>query len=163
MNSVIKLNQAANGSFGQDAATAGLQDLEDAAYRIAHSYPGGVAALATRMGMSSSTLFKKVSPNEAHHKLSLKEAQHMTLCSGDFGLLHTFAAGCNHVALPMPSIEPGTVHEHLAQLGAEIGDVFREVARVMKDGRVTPNERRRVAGEIAEAMAALAAVYQDLA
>lgn len=45
---------------------------------------------------------------------------------------------------------------------SSMGDVFREVSRVLADGRVTPNERRKVANQVAEAISALCAVMKVL-
>ena len=48
------------------AMPAGL-DINDAVYHTAHDYPGGVPALAQRMGMSQHSLAHKVGLNNAAH------------------------------------------------------------------------------------------------
>ena len=81
-SSVVKQFTASNGNAPASAAMVGL-DVLDAAYHTAHAYPGGVPALAQRMGMSQNTLAHKVSlANETHH-LSLREAVAMQEVSQD--------------------------------------------------------------------------------
>lgn len=139
-----------------------IQDVDDAAYSLAHAFPGGVPALAQRMGMPHNTLQSKVNLNLASHKLSLRESVQMQAVAQDYRVLHAMAAALDHVALPAPVMEAGEIARVLAQVGAEVGDVFREVQRVMSDGRVTPNERRKVAGQVAEAISSLAMVLRAL-
>jgi hypothetical protein len=45
----------------------------DVIHDVAHSYPGGVEALAARMGKSGDTLRKKVLPTNDTHQLTVKE------------------------------------------------------------------------------------------
>lgn len=45
------------------------QDVGDAAYQTVHGAPGGVNALAVRMGLPASTLTHKVNPNNDSHFL----------------------------------------------------------------------------------------------
>lgn len=139
-----------------------IHDVDDAAYQLAHSYPGGVPALALRMGINGNTLQLKVNPNTETHKLSLREAVHAQVMAGDCRILYAMAAALNHVCLPVPTMEEGEVSLALANVGAEVGDVFREVQRVLSDRRVTQNERRDVAKQVSEAMAALAMVMRVL-
>lgn len=141
---------------------AGVQDVLDAAYCTAHNYPGGAAALALRMGMGVSTLQLKVSLTTTTHNLNLREAVAMQALSGDYSVLHAMAGALSHVAMPMPELGGGDLQGALVTLGAEVGDVFRESARALADGRLTPNERRRVQRQISEAMAALAGVQRAL-
>lgn len=151
-----------NGQMDWTASSRHVQDVSDAAYRVAHEFPGGVPALAQRMGMSSSTLMKKVGLTVDTHHLSLREAVHMQAVAARYDVLFAMARSLGHVCLPLPDVGAGDIHARLAQVGAEVGDVFREVQRVLMDGRVTANERRRVATQVSEAIAALAAVYEVL-
>lgn len=155
-------DESHNGRVDWTSARRHVQDVSDAAYRVAHEFPGGVPALAQRMGMSSSTLMKKVGLTVDTHHLSLREAVHMQAVTGRFDVLYAMAKSLDHVCLPVPDQAAGDVHARMAAVGAEVGDVFREVQRVLADGRVTPNERKRVATQVAEAIAALAAVYEVL-
>lgn len=154
-------------AYGDDVQVASfvtpvVQDVDDAAYALAHNFPGGVPALAQRMGVSPNTLQSKVNPNLDTHKVSLREAVLMQAVAGDPRILHAMAAALDHVALPTRCITEDDLTAVMARIGAEVGDVFREVQLVLSDRRVTLNERRRVAGQVAEAVQALAAVLKVL-
>ena len=86
----------------------------------------------------------------------------MQAVAARYDVLFAMARSLGHVCLPLPDLAAGDIHSRLAQMGAEVGDVFREVQRVLTDGRVTDNERRRVATQVSEAIAALSAVYEVL-
>lgn len=145
MTAMIKpIGSAANGSMGDSAASITMSDVNDAAYRIAHQFPGGVPALAQRMGMSRNTLAHKVSLTTDTHKLALAEAVHMQEVANRFDILYAMAESLNHVCMPATQMSEG------------------EINTVLGDGRVTPNERRKVAAQVAEAVQALCAVMRVL-
>lgn len=163
MNKIMQLPVAANnGDMVGIAAKLSMGDVGDAAYRVAHQFPGGVPALAQRMGMSPNTLSHKVSLTNESHKLSLSEAVYMQHVANRFDILYAMAESLGHVCLAAPEMGETEVTGILATVGAEVGDVFREVQRVLADGRVTPNERRKVAAQVAEAITALCAVMKVL-
>lgn len=163
MNKIMQLPVAANnGDMAGNAAKSSMGDVGDAAYRVAHQFPGGVPALAQRMGMSPNTLSHKVSLTNDSHKLSLSEAVYMQHVANRFDILYAMAESLGHVCMPAPEMGEAEVNAILATVGAEVGDVFREVQRVLADGRVTPNERRKVANQVAEAITALCAVMKVL-
>lgn len=163
MSKILQLSDAANnGDMVAAAAKSSMGDVGDAAYRVAHQFPGGVPALAQRMGMSPNTLSHKVSLTNEFHKLSLSESVHMQHVANRFDVLYAMAQSLGHVCLPAPELGESEVTTVLASIGSEVGDVFREVNRVLADGRVTPNERRKVANQVAEAISALCAVMKVL-
>ena len=163
MNKIMQLPVAANnGDMVGIAAKLSMGDVGDAAYRVAHQFPGGVPALAQRMGMSPNTLSHKVSLTNESHKLSLSEAVYMQHVANRFDILYAMAESLGHVCLAAPEMGETEVTGILATVGAEVGDVFREVQRVLADGRVTPSERRKVAAQVAEAITALCAVMKVL-
>ena len=65
-------------------------NTRDAAYLTGHHYPGGVPALAARMGMDARELSRKLNPNTS--ALSLDEAVVLMALSGDHRILHAMAA-----------------------------------------------------------------------
>src|SRR5690242_18137866 len=93
----------------------------DAAYRLAHRYPGGIAALAARMGANANTLQHKFNPNAGTHRLTLDEAEQATVFSQDPEIAQALAAVCGHVCIPV------AVPESLA--GKELADKVALVAR----------------------------------
>jgi hypothetical protein len=64
-------------------------NTKDAAYLTAHHYPGGIPALAVRMGMAARELSRKLNPNTG--SLSLDEATALMAFSGDHRILHAMA------------------------------------------------------------------------
>ena len=134
-----------------------LQDVDDAAARIGHTFPGRIPAIAQRMGVNASTLNKKLDPNCESHRLSVAEAVHLQFVTGRADVLYSMAATLSHVCLPMPDHSTDQVALTLAQIGAEVGDLFREAQAALQDGKITANERKRISDEAASVMAALAA------
>lgn len=147
--------------YGDDAGqgyTMGGQSVADAAYGLAHRYPGGVPALAARMGVSPNTLTHKVNPNNDTHKLALGEAEQMSVLSGDAAILHAFAAQMGHVCLrATPDTSEGDPLDNMAALQAQMADLMRAVADAVRGGQgaVTANQARRVDHHAQEAMAAI--------
>lgn len=72
-------------------------DVLDAALLIAQEVPGGVPALAQRMGVSANTLQHKLNPNNTTHHLTLKEAMALQVVSGRPYVLHAMAAGLDYI------------------------------------------------------------------
>jgi Phage regulatory protein CII (CP76) len=140
-----------------------VQDVNDAAYRIGHRFPGGVPALAQRMGVNPSTLNHKLNINNESHHLSVSEAVALQHAAGDCSILYAMAWQLEHVAVPVPGLPVrGEVAMKLVQLGREVGDVFAKAEQALSDGEVTPNERREIAQEVSEVIAVLGQLLKVL-
>lgn len=90
-------------AYGADEAMPDMPlglTVADAAYHTVHNYPGGVAALAVRMGMSANTLTHKANPNNDTHHLRVDELVAMQALSGNFAVLHAMAAALGHACTP---------------------------------------------------------------
>ena len=146
----------AYGSDGQRAAI-GL-DVMDAVYHTAHSYPGGVPALAQRMAVSENTLAHKVSINNTTHHLTLREAVTMQEMTGDARILQAMAGALGYVCVSLRSIQCGTTLEQVMHMAKEFGEVLASVNDAVADGRVTPNEMQDCERQAAELTASLNAV-----
>lgn len=145
----ISFTLNAGGGYGagalQDDRPPG-QDVLDAAYHTAHNYPGGVAALALRMGVSENTLSHKVNPNNTTHHLSLREALTMQVMSGNPAILHAMAEALGHACTPIaPAQDGGDPIDSVMRLQVAMADYMRAVADAarMGAGNVTPNQARR--------------------
>ena len=68
-------------------------NIQDAAHRIGHEYPGGAVALAHRMGINPTVFNSKLNPNNATHHLTLAEAQRMQQLTGRTDILEAMASG----------------------------------------------------------------------
>jgi hypothetical protein len=128
-----------------------FMDVSDAAYRTAHNYPGGIPALAVRMGVLASTLNSKVSVNNTTHHLTLREAVTMQEVTGDTAVLQAMASelGYNCVpSLPANTDDPISLHW---QMVSAIGELEHAVADAFQAG-VTRNAMRRCDGLAADAI-----------
>ena len=143
--------------------------VQDAIYHTVHDYPGGVAALAARMGVSPNTLTHKANPNNATHHLhplELVKLQHM---SGNAAVLHAMAAALGYtVTRATPDQSGGDMVEATMRLQVEFADLLRAVAdplaRVAGDAAkpVTGNEMRRAEYHAQETQAAMAHLLATL-
>lgn len=130
----------------------------DAAYHVAHDYPGGAYALAARMGKNPTSLCHELTATGSA-KLGLLDAVKMSHLTGDFRILYAFAEACGHMAVPLPDVErvpDKDVMRALAESSRDFADLCREVCDAMADGRVSDNELRRVEVARAALMAHLA-------
>ena len=99
----------------------------DALYNVVRSYPGGLEAVAQRMGMNATTLRKKVMPSIESHHANFKEVSVVIeLAEGArvpnaFVPLHAFCWRHGHVAFKLP------VGDHDAD------DLLKQVVEVMGD------------------------------
>jgi hypothetical protein len=143
-----------NGKLANATATPGL-DVADAAYHTAHSFPGGVPALAQRMAMSQNTLAHKVSINNETHHLTLREAVAMQELSGDVRILHAMAGALGYTCVSLNVDGTHSTLEQVMHMAKEFGEVLGSVNSAVADGTVTPNEMQDCERQAAELTAAL--------
>lgn len=143
-----------------------LTDVHDAVYHVAHAYPGGVPALALRMQMNAHTLQKKVHPGVDTHQLNVGEFIALQVFADRYDPLYSLSAALGHEPplrmrqSPPPGnwdlpVDVNLVHRQLAHIGAESGDVHRQVYAALQKKTISPNQRRLIRKEVAEVMAAL--------
>jgi len=132
-------------------------NITDSLWRAAHAYPGGIEALAVRMGISASSLAHKVKPSNLGAHCSPEEMAQVCEMTGDHGAAHALADRLGYVLLPMPQLADGVdagFTTGLASAVQEFGQFIAEVSSNLADGRVTDNELRRINKEAAEMIAA---------
>lgn len=136
--------------------------IQDAIYHTVHGYPGGVAALAARMGLPSGTLTHKANPNNATHHMRPDELVSMQHFSGNAVVLVAMAAALGYtVTLATPDQSGGNAGVALVRLQVEFADLVRAagdpVARIAEhpEQYVTGTEVRRVEYHAQEAQAAM--------
>lgn len=139
-----------------------MQDVDDAAHRIGQTFPGRIPALAQRMGVNPDTLTKKLNPNCETHNLSVGDSVHLQMVAGRYDVLHAMAQQLEHVCIHVPDPDRGVVASRLAQVGAEVGDVFRVAGITLADGEVSATDRRKLTKEVVEAISALSALLKVL-
>lgn len=157
-------------------ADEGLPDMplgmgvDDAIYHTGHSYPGGVHALAARMGVSVNTLTHKLNPNNATHHLHPRELVALLELSGNPAVLQAMAARLGYtVAAAVPDQSGGDPVEAFMALQCAFADLVRAVADPLalhgadgSAGAVTPNELRRASAMAADLHAAVGHVLAAL-
>lgn len=134
-----------------DKAQRGM-DVLDAAYHVAHSYPGGVPALAPRMNMRVDTLMSKVSVTNTTHHLSLKEAVTMQEVTGNHAILLAMADTLGYDiqrTLPGNTDDPVSLHW---QMVAAVAEFMETVSDAMTRG-VSRNSMRRCDSRAADLQA----------
>lgn len=99
----------------------------DALYNLVRAYPGGLEAIAQRVGMNTMTLRKKVMPSvETHHANFEEVSVIIELAEGArvpdaFVPLHAFCWRHGHVAVKLPCGDPDA-DDLLKQLVEVMGD-----------------------------------------
>lgn len=119
----------------------------DAAYAVAHDYPGGTESLAPRLPMSAALLRNKVNPNQDINHLTLREAVRMTDVANDDRILEAWARERGKMLIDIPAPEncaDADVIELMAQTWETNGDIGREVNAIFADGRVDQAEVLRL-------------------
>lgn len=125
----------------------------DAAYLTAHEYPGGVPALAARMGKNGAVLRHKLNPNDQANHLTVADLMTIMTMTGDHRALHAACIELGYMALPLPHIGDESITEAITDTVKEFSDLLRAVTKVMADGKVTKLEVRSVRKELGELVA----------
>lgn len=120
--------------------------IDDAIYHTVHGYPGGVVALAARMGMSANTLTHKADPNNNTHFMRPRELLAVQHLSGNKAILRAM----ERVLMPAgPDVDECDPVEAVMRLQCAVADFVRALADPLAryaaggDGYVSGNEMRR--------------------
>jgi hypothetical protein len=136
----------------------------DALYKVARGYPGGVDALAQRMGISVNVLRNKLAPSIASHYPSFEEVsaiiEHCQGAGVDDALLPLHALLVRHgmaaFVVPRPEQVSGDdLSQTVCLVMSQVGSVAAAVSGALMDGRVTPAEADLIEREFHGALAAL--------
>lgn len=135
-------------AYGADEALPDMpvgMTVADAIYHTVHNYPGGVVALAARMGVSANTLTHKANPNNDTHHMRPDELVAIQFFSGNYAVLHAMAAALNHSATPASrdQSDGDPVEAFMHQQRAQ-GEYCAAMADALQADCPTPNAVRRV-------------------
>jgi len=100
----------------------------DALYIAARAYPGGIEALALRMGMQSHVLYKKLRPAVDTHHVNYEEVSEI--------VEHLEAAGKQEMAdlaLQAFNWRHARVTVRLPDVQADAGELFQQVLEIMRE------------------------------
>lgn len=129
-------------------------NIQDAAHRIGHEYPGGAVALAHRMGIGPVVFNSKLNPNTITHHLSLAEAQRMQLLTGRTDILEAMADELGYVVVKIPDCAHDVdIAKATRKAVVEFGEWMDQIDRSLDDGAVTSNELKAIEKELVEMMA----------
>lgn len=140
----------------------GGQDVLDAAQTLALNYPGGMSALALRMGANPNTLKHKLNPNNVTHHLTLRDALTMQVLTGRHDILYAMADELGEVCTPAtPDASGGDPLDCIVAMNVAMADLARALADPLtrgaagQGGAVSRNEMRRAEAMGQEAIAAI--------
>ncbi|HSH98863.1 MAG: phage regulatory CII family protein [Methylophilaceae bacterium] len=122
-------------------------NLADLAYQIAHNFPGGVQALAQRMGMSYTVLKNKLNPNCSTHHLNIEELEAIVMLADTDELAHWATRERNGVFVPIMTQDEVNDMELLdcSAISDERYGLFKgKLRRILADGIVTLEELKEL-------------------
>ena len=128
-------------------------NIQDAAHRIGHEYPGGAVALAHRMGIGPVVFFSKLNPNTLTHHFTLTEAQRMQQLTGRTDILEAMADELGYVIVKIPECAHDIdIAKATRRAVVEFGQWMEEIDKSLEDGSVTQNELKAIEKELVEMM-----------
>ena len=137
----------------------------DALYMAARAYPGGVEALAQRMGMAAHVLYKKLRPAVETHHVNYEEVSEI--------VEHLEAAGkpdMAELALQAFNWRHGRVTFRLPDVSVPTGELFNQVLEILReegtlandinealgnDGKIDGNELQKIEKDLQQCIEAL--------
>lgn len=164
----LSFSAAAFPIYGEKSPKADIargMDVGDAAFLIAQEFPGGVAALAQRMGASANTLQHKLNPNNGTHHLTVKEAVALQQVSGLPYVLYAMSAALDHVCLrSRPDVAEGDAWEAFRFVQLAMGEFTAASAEALQgNDAVSANAQRRVEHSANELIAGISALVNVVA
>lgn len=142
-----------------------LGDPIDATYDSVLDAHGGVIAAAAECGVSGSTMRQWLESRTTTHEINFKRWRKLIRWLRATGVpswarpLHALCWEFDHVCIPIPVAGPdcSEISLGVVKLAKEFGDVAREAAKAVEDGKISRKEVDRVCREVKELMSALAA------
>lgn len=137
-------------------------DILDSVRRAVRHYPGGVDAVAARLGKSPSTLEKELRAAPQYKLGAVDAAEIAAMCveqGSDYGLEYPTriaeAVGATLLVLPRGTDVPdGVTAQTVASLVREFADVVSSATLADADGEISRNELLAVERQWAELVAA---------
>lgn len=138
-----------------DMPTPGVT-VEDALYHTVHGFPGGVACLAQRMGMSANTLTHKANPNNDTHHARPRELVAVQHLSGNYAVLHAMAAELGFTAYhALPAQHGGDPAQAMVGFHRAMADFVSAAMEPAPGGETNRNQVRKMAAMAADLHAAV--------
>jgi hypothetical protein len=121
-------------------------NYKDAFHKTVHSYPGGVEALAQRMGYTTGLLRNKANPNSTTNVLTMDDASRVMDFTSDYSVLHALAEQHGFTLTKVEEQAPSelSVFESMTGILAQFGEFSQEVHQAFADGRLEPRELKDI-------------------
>ncbi|MDE2427513.1 MAG: phage regulatory CII family protein [Burkholderiales bacterium] len=136
----------------------------DALYKVARAYPGGLEALATRMGVSVNVLRNKLAPGIESHYPSFEELSVIIEFCHEAGVkeahmpLHALLSRHGMAAFVIPEqdeVSEDDLSQTVCRVMSQVGDVAEAVSTALLDGVITDAEADLIEREFQGALTAL--------
>jgi len=137
----------------------------DQIHEAAHSYPGGVEALAARMDRKPDTLRKKVLPTNDTHDLTVKELRTIVDYVDTDKIAIAFANERGLMCIEKPNFEglsDQAILDLFLKLQKEQGDWAKEISKAMESGDIDWHEMEKIQKEYSEFVVAGAEIMSRL-
>lgn len=109
-------------------------EVQVAIANLVHSFPGGVASLAKRAGLSANSLQHKVNLNNDTHHLRVDELQRLQRASGSIGPTQALAAAEGYVCIRINPVMPTSLLDGNARVLAAMADMVLAVRDATEAG-----------------------------
>jgi hypothetical protein len=139
--------------------------FQDFVYRQAHQYPGKVPALAARMGKNTTVLQHKLNPNNTTHGINADEIEEvLDFTDGNMAAAEYFATKVGAVVVRLteaPLSDMELLDEFMSAL-KELGEFSSVFQNSFADGRITPDEFKKIKKEALDVQRQLATCLQRI-
>lgn len=141
-----------------------MSSVLDAAYLTAHDYPGGIAALAVRIGAkNASVLSHKLNPNNQDNHLTVSDLMVIMVMTGDHRALHAACLSLGYMALPLPESTDDATADSITDTVKEFSEFLQSVTAALADKKITKTELRTVRKELSDLVSASSRLESILA
>lgn len=140
-------------------------DLLDLIHEAAHSYRGGVEALAARMDKKPDTLRKKVLPTNDTHDLTVKELRTIIDYVDTDKVAQGFASDRGLMCINKPSFDgfsDSAILDLFLALQKEQGEWSSKIGEALMDGEITWDELSQIRKEYNDFIVASAEIMSRL-
>lgn len=133
------------------------RNQHDLLYEVARAYPGGIEALAQRLGTTAKKLYKKLSPKSKERNTTAEEfSLIMEMCAGAGvkNALSPLEAQCwrhGGVFISLDDLDATSdesIQNAIVQLTAKLGTVAGRVTDALECGELTENEMEYIEPEM---------------
>lgn len=145
------------------------RNAQDLAYEVARAYPGGIEALAFVMGMNFKLLYKKLSPANPEHELTVSQfSEVMERCSGA-GVKNAYAplealnwrhGGVFVTVEDLDATDDDSILKAAAQAMERVGSVAGSINDALEGGEITDKEMEVIEPRFRKAFTAMASWFK---